>query len=417
LDAAELSLPIKADGQGLMGVDRSRFVLERWRHLWERARGYAVYLRPPALTIDIKDLLGSIQAIRTPSARIGIPDDSTLVDIADPQRLFCCLDEALCAFRDLRGGADYLVSAEVNTYNRAVWIRFVQAGPCQNRGQVEPALDPSFHALRAAIGTSRGKLDYWGGNNYFDISLPFRGPMRESFPEVKHLPWNERYRNLLDRATWESLRGMVFRFSNLAETFAARCGECGASRILIPSVGLCVHPWLFADHGLSVVATDAARTALDVLAEPERWPRLYSRAAFERWDIAESARFATQGNPDHFEWMPDLGDRAVRESLGQRVTFFPSDWGDLPLEARSVDAIFATNALPRESSAERLQVLNEWARVIRPGGLAFIAQHNFVESDVESILFAAGWIEADILGSGRPAQSCVTRFQMYHSSG
>ena len=59
------------------------------------------------MKIDIKDLLGSVQAIRSPGARIGFPDDPTPVDIADPQRLSTCLDNALGAFRELRGAAEY----------------------------------------------------------------------------------------------------------------------------------------------------------------------------------------------------------------------------------------------------------------------------------------------------------------------
>jgi SAM-dependent methyltransferase len=370
------------------------------------------------LKIDIKDLLGSVRAIRTSGARIGFPDDPTPVEIADPSRLSASLDDALRSFRDLRGGADYLVSAEVNTYHRAVWIRFVQRGPSQDRnGEVEPVLERSFRVLRAAVGKSRGELHYWGGNNYFDVSLPFRGPVRESFPEIKHLPGDDRYRYQLDRATWESLRGMVFRFSNLAESFAARCVALGLSRVLIPSVGLCVHPWLFANHGLSAVATDAAASSLAALSEPERWPRLYSRAAFERWDIAESASFATQGNPDHFERMPDLEDQRVRESLRQRISFAVNDWADLHLRAGGVDAIFATNALPRESSVEQLQVLKEWVRVVRPGGLVFIAQHNFFDADVEPVLRDAGWVNTNVLGGERPNQPGATGFQIHYSSG
>src|SRR5262249_26319910 len=161
--------------------------------------------------------------------------------------------------------------------------------------------------------------------------------------------------------------------------------------------GLCVHPWLFADHGLSVVATDAAGSALAALSEPDSWLRLYSRVAFERWDIAESASYATQGNPDHFARMPDLEDRGVRESVRQRITFALSDWADLPLGGGSIDAIFATNALPRESSAEQLRVLKEWFRVVRPGGVVFIAQHNFFDADIEPALQDAGWVEANIL--------------------
>jgi chemotaxis methyl-accepting protein methylase len=209
----------------------------------------------------------------------------------------------------------------------------------------------------------------------------------------------------------------VFRFSNLAESFAARCVEFGLSRVLIPSVGLCVHPWLFADRELSVVATDAAESALAALSEPERWFRLYSRAAFERWDIAQSASYASQGNPDYFEQMPDLENRNVRETLRHRITFAQDDWADLPLACGSVDAIFATNALPRESSSEQLRVLKEWIRVVRPGGLVFIAQHNFFDSDVEATLRGAGWVAANILGGERPAQLGATGFQIRYSSG
>ncbi len=273
------------------------------------------------MKIDIKDFLGSVPTIRSPGVRIAFPDDPTPVDVNDPQRFSACLDNALRAFHDLRTG-DYLVSAEVNAYHREVWVRFVQHGPCQDRnGQIEAALEPAFQVLRTVVAQSGGDLHYWGGNNYFDVSLPFRGPMREAFPEVNHLPWDERYRYLLERAAWESLRERVFRFSNLAESFAARCVEFRLSRVLIPAVGLCVHPWLFADQGLSVVATDGAGTALAALSELAHWPRLYSRAAFERWDITASASYATQGNPDHFNRMPDLEERGVRESLRHHITF------------------------------------------------------------------------------------------------
>jgi hypothetical protein len=370
------------------------------------------------LKIDIRELLGSLQAIQTSGARIGYPDDPTLVNIRNPHQLSACLDEALHAFSSLRGGSDYIVSAEVNKYHRELRVRFVQRGSSQNRdGQVEPFLDSSFSALRTILKQSRGELGYWGGNSFFDISIPFRGPLRESFPDVAHLPWDERYSYLLERATWESLRSMVFRFSNLAESFAARCVEHRLSRVLVPSVGICVHPWLFADHGLSVVAADAAGSALSVLSEPNAWPRLYSRAAFERWDIAESASYASQGNPERFERMPDLNDRGVMELLRQRIIFTLSDWADLPLGGESIDAIFATNALPRESSAEQVQVLSEWVRKVRPGGLVFIAQHNFFGSEIEAILRGARWFEADILGGERPGQGEATEFQVYHSSG
>jgi hypothetical protein len=384
-----------------------------------------LFVRPQrrwALKIDVKDLLCSVPGLQTPGTRIGWPDDPTPVDIDDPRSFVTCLDNALRAFRDLRGGENYLVSAEVNAYHRCVGVRFVQRGEWEKKwedriGQVEPALEAVFLDLYAVAAKSGGAFSYWGGTNFLDLSFPFQGPVREEFPEVKHLPWDEQYRQLLRRATWGSLRRMVFRFSNLAESYAARCVEFGVCSVLIPSVGLCVHPWLFADHDLSVIATDAAGSALSVLSEPDRWPRLYSQSAFERWDVAQSASYATQGNPDHFSRMPDLEDRAVRESLRQRITFALGDWADLPLGGGSVDAIFATNALPRESPAEQLRVLREWVRVVRPGGLVFIAQHNFFDSNVEPVLRGAGWAEANILGGARPAQSGATGFQIRYSSG
>lgn len=115
--------------------------------------------------------------------------------------------------------------------------------------------------------------------------------------------------------------------------------------------------------------------------------------------------------------MPDLQNEDVRDSLKQRITFSVADWADLPVENGSVDAIFATNALPRESEDERFRVLREWGRVIRPGGIVFIAQHNFFASDVESVLRDAGWVETPIIGGKRTELCGRTGFQVYYSSG
>lgn len=370
------------------------------------------------MNIDLRDFLGSVSAIQGPGIQIGWPDEPTPLGIADPNRLAKTLDSALLAFRDLRGGADYLVSAEVNAHHQSIWVRFVQRGGCDDRkGQVEPALESAFQSLHSVALQNGGALHYWGGNNYFDLSLPFSIDGREEFPEVKHLPWDERYRLLLERATWVSLRGMVFRFSDLAESIAAHCAALRKSTVLIPSVGLCVHPWLFADYGLSVVTTEGAGSALEALSKPENWPKLYSWEAFERWDIAMSALYATHDNPDHFTRMPHLERVEVRESLRERITFVLSDWAHLPLESGSVDAIFATNALPRESDSEIVRVLKEWGRVVKRGGIVFIAQHNFFNPNVESIILEHGWNKANLLGGESPAQSETTAFQVYHSSG
>src|SRR5262249_33685566 len=113
----------------------------------------------------------------------------------------------------------------------------------------------------------------------------------------------------------------------------------------------------------------------------------------------------------------DLAGRGARESLRRRITFAPSDWADVPLGSGGVDAVFATNALPRESAAGRLRGLEEGGRGVRPGGLVLIAPHHFIDSDVEPILRGAGWMEARVLGGERPAQPGATGFQVRYSSG
>jgi hypothetical protein len=261
------------------------------------------------------------------------PADPTPVDSADPHNFVTCLDNALRAFRDLRGGADYLVNAEVNASHRCVGVRFVQRGEWEKGwedriGQVEPALEAVFLDLYAAAAKSGGDFSFWGGTNFVNLSFQFQGPVREAFPEVKHLPWDEQYRQLLRRATWGSLRRMVFRFSNLAESFAVPCVEFGMSQVLIPSVGLCVHPWLFADHGLSVVATDAAASALAVLSEPERWPRLYSRlrsrSGTSRSRLATRRRATRISSPGCRTWRIRLSEMRCGSELPSWLPIGPN---------------------------------------------------------------------------------------------
>jgi hypothetical protein len=374
------------------------------------------------MQIDVKHFLDVLPAIHTPGVRIGYPDDPTLIDIKEHQLFAACLNDALVAFRDIKKCDDYVVDAEVNSYIRAVWIRFIQLDSSRVsdafhvvNGRWEPEVAAAFDALSAAMVRNNGTLHYWGGNNYFDLSIPYSGPMRENIPEVEHLPWDDRYRYLLQHADWGYLRQMVFRFSSLAEVIAARCVDFGLSRVLIPSVGLCVDPWIFANRGLSVVATETAESALTAVSDPIRWPRLYSPAAKERWDVAASSAYASQGNPDSFEELPDLANDEIVAGLRHRIQFAVADWEALPIEAGSIDAIFATNALPRDSNDEQLRVLKEWIRVVRPGGAAFIAQHNFRESNVEQTLRDAGWMHVDLLNGERRPPGTV--FQMYLSSG
>jgi SAM-dependent methyltransferase len=370
------------------------------------------------LNIDIRDLLNSIPFLQVWKIPIGFPDDPTPVTISDPKQFSKCLDSALFAFSCLRPENPMIVEARVNGYHNEVWIRFVGTGSRQDaEGKREAALDLPFRTLQKRMVREGGKLHYWGGNNYFDISLPFRGPMREEFPDLKHLPWDARYQHLLERATWSYLRSMVFRFANLAESFGNRCVEHQQRKILIPSVGICIHPWIFANQGLSVTATDLAGTALSVVSEPDQWLRLFSRTAYERWDISQSAMYAEIPQPHHFSQMPSLEDRFIREALRKQITFTQADWMTLPIESNSIDAIFATNALPRESQEDQQKVFQEWGRVLRPGGRVFIVQHNSFNMDEESLAEQQGWIATNILRGDRPADLSKTAYQYWHSSG
>jgi len=371
------------------------------------------------MKVDVQDLLGSVGAIKTLSARVGLPDGPTFVEVGDLNRFTTTLDAAMCAFQELRPGTETLVSAEVNACRKEVWIRFLQNGRREDRnGQVEESLAACFNSFRAAVKGNRGDLHYWGGNNYFDVSFPYPKVDREEFLEVKHLSWSERYRVWLERESWQSLRDRVYRFSNLAASLSERCRTCGMTTVLIPSVGICVHPWLFASRGLKVIATDSAATALSALSEPGRNPNLYSSAAYERWDNSTCASYAMIPHHDHFDGMPALEVEHVREELRQRIEFVVADWASVPVPSGSVDLVFATNAVPRESDSERVAVLEEWVRVLRPGGIVFIAQHHAgADWGVESFLLERGFVETDFLGGGVPGGPVRGGFQVRYSSG
>jgi hypothetical protein len=214
------------------------------------------------MKIDVRDLLYAVPAIRAPSTRVGLPDGPTLVEVTSPDRFAASLDAAMRAFRELRPGTQTLVSADVNAYPKEVWVRVLENGrsDMDRNGQVEKSLARSLASLRAVAERNRGGAHYRAGNNYLDVWLPYPNPDREDFLDVTHLPWDERYRILLERESWELLRNRVFRFSKLAVTLADRCLACGMTTVIVPSVGICVDPWLFASRGLTVTATDSCLT-------------------------------------------------------------------------------------------------------------------------------------------------------------
>jgi SAM-dependent methyltransferase len=372
------------------------------------------------MKIDIRDLICSIPTITDRATRLGLPDGPTKVKVAQPEQFAAALEAVMRAFRELRPGTQTLVSAAVNACRKEVGIRVVQNGTSDRgrNGQVEESLVAGLDALRAVAERNGGGLHYWGGDNYLDVALPYPNPDRDDFPEVEHLPWDERYRVLLERASWWSLRNTVFRFSDLAAMLAEHCAACGMTTVLVPSVGICVCPWLFASRGLNAIATDSSSTALAALSEPSRHPNLYSTAAYERWDISTCASFAMMPHPDHFDGMPALEVDEVREELRQQISFVVADWAHLPVPTGTIDLVFATNAVPRSSDSERVAVLEEWVRVLRPGGFVFIAQHHAGPGwGVETFMLERGFRERNFLRDDDLPKGARGGFQVRYSSG
>lgn len=220
----------------------------------------------------------------------------------------------------------------------------------------------------------------------------------------------------LARTSWSSLRDEAFRFCDLAARIADWAFTADATRVLVPSVGLCVHPWLFAHHSLAVVATDISRTALETLKWPERLPKMYGRQAKDRWDLHEAALYGGD-HPHRFELVPNLDDPATASQLRERINFAQCDWADLPVEDASVDVIFATNALPRDDEERTRRVFAEWARVIRPRGLVFTAMHNARGATATAYFESLGWMRVSALRGEAAPNTDKPLFEEYLSSG
>ncbi len=77
----------------------------------------------------------------------------------------------------------------------------------------------------------------------------------------------------------------------------------GATKVLVPSVGLCVHPYLFAYAGLEVVAT-----RLDVL---EKWARILAPGGLLFWCMHNDA------GPSAADFFEERGWRAVDALRGE----------------------------------------------------------------------------------------------------
>ena len=143
----------------------------------------------------------SVPATNDPATQVGLPDGPTFVEIKDPTGLAAAIDAAIFAFRELRPGTQTLICAEVNTYRKEVWIRVLQNGrtDLSRNGQIEESLAPSLTSLRSIAKKNRVGVHYWGGNNYFDLSIQYPKPDRNDLLDLDRLPWDQQYCVRLER--------------------------------------------------------------------------------------------------------------------------------------------------------------------------------------------------------------------------
>ena len=374
-------------------------------------------------SVDFSDFLKTLHSIQQKGVRIGFPDTFAPVALADAYQLSAALDDSIVAFRKLRGGHT-IVDANDNSYRNAVVMRVKQLakGDSRQNGVVESEVSEQMGKLRDLLEREQGKLHYWGGNNYFDIEVPLSdlGSLREFRPDTDGMSWNEQYELKLARASWDSLRSEVFRNCHQAAMVAEHFNLSSTPTVYIPSVGICVHPWIFADRGFQVIASDIASTAIQAVSLPHNFPRMYSRQSYDRWDISETCNWGydTEGfHPVHFSGMPDLGAAEQYASLAKRISFSCSDWAEVPIPDDGVDLIFAVNALPRTLKGDVKRVLAEWIRVLRPGGCIFIAQHHPDHGvNLGAFFHDHGLIPCDIR-NGRFPPTGSGGYQLYFSSG
>jgi SAM-dependent methyltransferase len=374
------------------------------------------------MTVDFAEILSSLQSLKSDGVRVGFPDTSAPISLSDRSGFVCAVDAMVCAFRELRGGLT-IVDAKDNSYRKAVVMRVKQLarGDSSRKGVVEPKISEKLAELQSVLDCDDGELHYWGGNNYFDIEVPLADLsfMREFSPDTDGLSWDERYELKLAKESSESLRDEAFRNCDNATMIAEHFDPSNAT-VFVPSVGICAHPWLFADRGFQVIACDISSTAMNALSQPHNFPLIYSLRSYDRWDISEACSWGYDPagfHPEYFAGMPDLGSPEEFASLSRRIRFACGDWTSVPVPDDSVDLIFAANALPRTSDDEVKLVTDEWTRALRPDGCIFIAQHHPGHTiDLASRFQDQGLLPCDVRNGDLPP-SGRGGYQLYYSSG
>jgi SAM-dependent methyltransferase len=289
------------------------------------------------------------------------------------------LRDAIQALRDLRPDSRTLIDVS----DKGTQVSFVVVQSPHPDESFARQLGPSVEPLVALCKAAGGHClpPFTGLTLWLQLPLDPSTPPAERDPFRPRLPedhtFEQRYAAYLARSSWATLRAEVFRFSMWAERAARYAARHGLRTALCPAVGINADPWIFASLGARrVVALDLAPSALAAVGHPERWPRLYSRAAQSTWELETCCSWVGGLSPYLFHGLRDLARPEVRAELGPRVIAVQADQRQAPLPDRSIDVLFACNALPRASAAELARTLAEWQRVLRPGGYAFIRMFN-----------------------------------------
>jgi hypothetical protein len=231
---------------------------------------------------------------------------------------------------------------------------------------------------------------------------PARGSV---LAEKNRLPLDAFYQLLVERGRWSEVRWTSYRFSFWAWTSARMARERAGQTVLCPAVGIRIDPWLFAHAGCRVVALDTASAAIEMLAHPERYPRVLSRKAYD------SQMLMGNGSewPRPISEMPALENAAVCRTLRERIAFLAASVEHLPVCSRSVGTIFAGfDGLPE--GVDIYSMIEEWLRVLGPGGHIFVMLNDRSFSLVKAYLLQRGL--SDDAASAAPAISDAGSFTL-----
>lgn len=121
----------------------------------------------------------------------------------------------------------------------------------------------------------------------------------------------------------------------------------------------------------------------------------------------------------------DVSKRSLRLAetrFGDLARYVHFDGGNVPFESASFDIVFAACVFHHIDGDEHVRLLAEWHRVLRPGGLALVYEHNPLNPLTRRVVNSCPFDEnAQLIGSAQMSQAFAkagftqpqTRFRMW----